>query len=87
MGGRSPSPSSTIRGTRATRPTGTRAGTGCSPPILGQAVFSEGKETLNFTLKRGQNQLFRYRVLIADRALTPADMEQQYKTWIEEAVR
>ena len=35
---------------------------------LGQAVFSEGKEKLNFTLKRGQNQLFRYRVLIADRA-------------------
>ena len=38
---------------------------------LGQAVFSEGKEKLNFTLKRGQNQLFRYRVLIADRAITP----------------
>jgi len=54
---------------------------------LGQAVFSEGKEKLNFTLKRGQNQLFRYRVLIADRALSPEDMETQYKTWIEEAVR
>jgi hypothetical protein len=54
---------------------------------LGQAVFSEGKEKLNFTLKRGQNQLFRYRVLIADRALTPAEMETQYQTWIEEAVR
>jgi hypothetical protein len=54
---------------------------------LGQAVFSDGKEKLNFTLKRGQNQLFRYRVLIADRALTPADMETQYQTWIAEAVR
>jgi hypothetical protein len=54
---------------------------------LGQAVFSEGKEKLNFTLKRGQNQLFRYRVLIADQALTPDEMEKQYQTWIEEAVR
>jgi hypothetical protein len=50
-------------------------------------VFSEGKEKLDFTLKRGQNQLFRYRVLIADQALTPEDMEQRYTTWIEEAVR
>jgi len=31
--------------------------------------------------------LFRYRVLIADRALTPDEMENQYQTWIEEAVR
>jgi hypothetical protein len=54
---------------------------------LGQAVFSDGKEKLNFTLKRGQNQLFRYRVLIADRAVTPDEMEKQYQTWIEEAVR
>ena len=38
-------------------------------------------------MKRGQNQLFRYRVLIADRAMTPAEMETQYQTWIEEAVR
>jgi len=50
-------------------------------------VFSEGKEKLNFIVKRGQNQLFRYRVLIADRALTPDEMEKQYQTWIEEAVR
>jgi len=54
---------------------------------LGQAVFSEGMEKLNFIVKRGQNQLFRYRVLIADRALTPDEMEKQYQTWIEEAVR
>jgi hypothetical protein len=54
---------------------------------LGQAVFTDGKETLNFLLKRGQNQLCRYRVLIADRALSPADMEAQYQTWIDEAVR
>jgi hypothetical protein len=54
---------------------------------LGQAVFSEGKEKLGFLLKRGQNQLFRYRVLIADKAIAPAEMETHYQTWIEESVR
>mgnify|MGYP006195676493 CR=1 FL=1 len=45
---------------------------------LGQAVFSEGKEKLDFLLKRGQNQLFRYRVLIADREVTPAELKAKY---------
>jgi hypothetical protein len=54
---------------------------------LGQAIFSDGKEKLNFTLKRGQNQLFRYRVLIADRAVSPDEMEKLYQTWMEESVR
>ncbi|MEH6769649.1 PmoA family protein [Maribacter arcticus] len=31
---------------------------------LGQAVFSEGKETLNFKLKEGESTTFKYRVLI-----------------------
>ena len=38
-------------------------------------------------MKRGQNQLFRYRVLIADKAMAPDEMEKQYQTWIEEAVQ
>jgi len=54
---------------------------------LGQAAFTDGKEHLNFAIKRGQSQLFRYRVLIADRAITPAEMETQYKTWVEEAAQ
>jgi hypothetical protein len=32
---------------------------------LGQKVFSEGKENLNFHLKKGQTVVFRYRVVIA----------------------
>jgi hypothetical protein len=52
---------------------------------LGQSVFSEGKEQLNFALKRGQTHLFRYRVIIADRAISPAEMETQFTTWVEEA--
>ncbi len=54
---------------------------------LGQAVFSNGKEKLDFTLKRGQNQLFRYRVLIADRTIAPEEMETLYQTWLEESTR
>jgi hypothetical protein len=54
---------------------------------LGQAAFSNGQEKLGFVLKRGQSQLFRYRVVIADRALTPAEMEPLFETWVEEAAR
>jgi hypothetical protein len=54
---------------------------------LGQAIFSEGKERLDFSLKRGQNQLFRYRVLIADRAIAPAEMETLYERWLQESTR
>jgi hypothetical protein len=54
---------------------------------LGQAIFSNGKETLNFALKRGQSQLFRYRVLIADRAITPEEMGPLYEAWVEESTR
>ena len=32
---------------------------------LGQKVFSEGREVLNFSLKQGQSATFRYRVVIA----------------------
>lgn len=32
---------------------------------LGQKVFSKGKETLNFTLQKGQSVTFRYRIVIA----------------------
>ena len=54
---------------------------------LGQAVFSKGQEKLGYVLKRGQSQLFRYRVLIADRAVTPAEMEPLFERWVEEAAR
>ncbi len=32
---------------------------------LGQIVFSEGKETLNFKLAKGKEEIFRYRIVIA----------------------
>jgi hypothetical protein len=52
---------------------------------LGQTDFSKGQERLDFLLKRGHNQLFRYRVLIADRAIAPAEMNTLYETWLQEA--
>jgi hypothetical protein len=33
---------------------------------LGQAIFSEGKKTLNFELEKGESTQFRYRILIHD---------------------
>ena len=33
---------------------------------LGQAIFSEGKKTLNFKLKKGESVQFKYRILIHD---------------------
>jgi hypothetical protein len=32
---------------------------------LGQKIFSNGKETLNFHLAKGQSVTFRYRIVIA----------------------
>jgi hypothetical protein len=52
---------------------------------LGQAAFSDGKEKLDFSIRRGASQLFRYRVLIADRAITPEEMGPLYDAWVQEA--
>ena len=54
---------------------------------LGQEAFSDGKEKLGFSIRRGASQLFRYRVLIADRAITPEQMGPLYDAWIEEATQ
>jgi hypothetical protein len=54
---------------------------------LGQAIFSDGKEKLGFVIKRGQSQLFRYRVLIADKPITPEQMGPLYDAWVEESAR
>jgi hypothetical protein len=34
---------------------------------LGANIFSKGKDSLNLTLKKGEEVTFRYRILIADR--------------------
>lgn len=46
---------------------------------LGQEVFSNGKEKLNFTLEPKQSVTFRYRLLIMSGPTTPDQVEAQYK--------
>ena len=49
---------------------------------LGQKVFSNGKETLNFTLEPNQSATFRYRVLIISGEATPGDLDSRYSRFI-----
>jgi methane monooxygenase PmoA-like len=51
---------------------------------LGQKVFSDGKQTLNFTLEPRQSATFRYRILVLSAAATPDDLESQYRRFIDE---
>ena len=51
---------------------------------LGQKVFSEGKQTLNFTLEPKQSATFKYRVLILSRAASSDDLESQYRRFTDE---
>ena len=49
---------------------------------LGQKIFSNGKEELNFTLSPGQSVRFRYRVLISSEILTPEKSESAYQDFV-----
>jgi hypothetical protein len=51
---------------------------------LGQEIFSNGKEKLNFTLQPKQSATFRYRLVILDRAATPDQVEAQYRQFVDE---
>jgi len=51
---------------------------------LGQEVFSNGKEKLNFTLEPKQSVTFRYRVLIVSGPTTPDEIELEYKKFSNE---
>ena len=51
---------------------------------LGQKVFSEGKQTLNFALEPRQSATFKYRVLILSRAATSDELESQYRKFTGE---
>jgi hypothetical protein len=51
---------------------------------LGQKVFSDGKQTLNFALEPGQSVTFRFRILILSTAATSDDLESQYRRFIDE---
>ncbi len=49
---------------------------------LGQRVFSNGEEILNFTLKSGDQVTFRYRLLICSGQMDPAAVEAAYQEYI-----
>jgi hypothetical protein len=51
---------------------------------LGQAVFSNGKEKLNFTLEAKRSVTFRYRVLILSGDTRAEDIESQYQRFVGE---
>lgn len=51
---------------------------------LGQEVFSEGKEKLNYSLKAGDSVTFKYNIMIhSGSELTANDIEMEYKEFIE----
>jgi Methane oxygenase PmoA len=49
---------------------------------LGQRIFSNGKQELNFALAPNQRVTFRYRVLISSEILTPEKSESAYKNFV-----
>jgi hypothetical protein len=51
---------------------------------LGQEVFSNGKEKLNFTLEPKHSVTFRYRLLILSDPTTPDEVETQYRKFVAE---
>lgn len=51
---------------------------------LGAKVFSNGKETLNKTLKKGESITFRYRTIIADRNLSKAELDAMQARFAKE---
>ncbi|HEX6464491.1 MAG TPA: PmoA family protein [Vicinamibacterales bacterium] len=51
---------------------------------LGQKVFSNGKETLNFALEPKQSVTFRYRILIVDGGITAERADREQKAFAKE---
>ncbi len=51
---------------------------------LGQGIFSQGKEKLNFTLQPKQSATFRYRLVILDGAAASDSPEILYQNFVEE---
>ena len=50
---------------------------------LGQEVFSNGKEKLNFTLKPGKSVTFRYRFAIISGPTSADDVEKEYQSFVK----
>lgn len=51
---------------------------------LGQEALSNGKEKLRFALEPGKSASFRYRILIVSGETGPADLEAQYRRFVDE---
>jgi hypothetical protein len=51
---------------------------------LGQEVFSNGKEKLNFALDPKQSATFRHRILILSGDITPDDLESRHRRFVDE---
>ncbi len=49
---------------------------------LGQKVFSDGKEELNFSLKPGESVTFKYRILLLDGKGSKEQLENEYNNYI-----
>ncbi len=49
---------------------------------LGQKVFSDGKEELNFSLKSGENVTFKYRILLLDGTGSKKQLETEYNNYL-----
>jgi len=48
---------------------------------LGQAVFTDGAEALNFSLDQGASTTFRYRIAVMDGAMPSEAVEQRYQAF------
>jgi hypothetical protein len=50
---------------------------------LGQKVFSNGKEELNFSLQKGESVVFKHRILIKSGETSSAEIEQEYQQFVQ----
>jgi len=48
---------------------------------LGQAVFSDGKETLNFKLEKGESNTFKHRILVASTKLDKVALDAEFEAF------
>lgn len=48
---------------------------------LGQSVFSEGENELNFALESDESVTFRYRILVLNGDVSAADLRSEYEQW------
>jgi hypothetical protein len=52
---------------------------------LGQKALSDGKDVLNFAIEPRQSATFRYRIVVATRTPSAADVDSAWKAWSSRA--